>query len=167
MKYIKGDLFENLQEYDFILHQCNLTAGMGAGFAKRITEYFSDFKIAKKEKEFINDIGLTKLGDYRVYELNWNTVVNLYSQYNTGKCRDSGVDTFENRIEWLEIALNKFANHYKVGRVKMPLIASDLAADTNRKKGLTSLEYFQKYIAPVVERTLGTFDVEVFYLEDK
>ena len=52
-------------------------------------------------------------------------------------------------------------SHFKLG---IPLISSGLAADKQLKGTMTDLEYFKKYIGPIVEEELKDLDVTVYYL---
>jgi hypothetical protein len=79
-------------------------------------------------------------------------------------------DTFENRCYALRCALKEAANmidkSYKIG---LPLIASGLAADKELKYKYAlainpDLQYFKKYIAPIVEEEFKDLDVTVYYL---
>ena len=77
---------------------------------------------------------------------------------------DNVFDTFENRCFALKEILNAVNHNFKRLRIGLPLIASGLAADKRLKGTMTDLEYFKKYIAPVVEEELKDLDVTVYYL---
>lgn len=166
MEYINNDLFLNLKPNDLILHQCNLTYGLGAGFAGVVAKKKPD--LFHKEKEFIQNIKDASkwLGNFREYEFSPAKLINIYSQYKVGGCSNNagGLDSFEARIIWLESALIKVANTYKVGTIKMPLIASGLAADSKRKNNKSDLEYFKEFIEPVILKHLNTFEIKVYYI---
>lgn len=73
-------------------------------------------------------------------------------------------DTFENRCYALRQCLKELTGLAKDKKIGLPLIASGLAACKKRKKELTDLEYFKRYIAPIVEEELKDLDVTVYYL---
>jgi hypothetical protein len=167
IEYINEDLFLKIEPNDLILHQCNLTYGLGAGFAGVVAKKRPD--IYQKEKEFItgNNKATKWLGNFREY--NWgdkSKLINIYSQYNVGGCSNNlgGLDSFEARIIWLESALIKIANTYKVGSIKMPLVASGLAADSKRKNNKSDLEYFKEFIEPIIQKHLNTFKIKIYYI---
>jgi hypothetical protein len=169
---VNKDLLQAFEDGDcnVILHQCNCTKGMGAGIAKKIAEKYPEVsKFDKNNERLFGSIGIVSLIKGQ------KAVCNLYSQYFVGSPSDDSfilpesnyrvLDTFENRIVALRHCLTsvrkKVYNHTKIG---IPLIASGLAADKKLKGTMTDLEYFKKYIEPIVEEELKDLDVTVYYI---
>ena len=168
IEYIKGDLIKAFKENEkaVLVHQCNLTVGMGAGIAKVIADNFPeilepDIKIRTKALERPEQC----LGNTVLYHLGGQKVIaNVYSQYFPGN-PNKVFDTFEQRLHWLKLALEKFVYIYADSGITfyMPLIASGLAKQQN-KKCYSDFDYFKKFIAPTIEEELKDFNVKVYYL---
>lgn len=98
----------------------------------------------------------------------------MYSQYYPGSPKENTThfDTFMQRCAWLKQCLSDLKSYSdylisvynKEVKIGLPLIASGLAADKKLKGDMTDLEYFKKYIAPIVEEELKDLDVTVYYL---
>ena len=70
-------------------------------------------------------------------------------------------DTFSDRCLALQSALIKFKETFnKKYKVLIPLIASGVAKHSS-KKYLSDVDYFKKYIAPIIENALVGYDVTV------
>jgi hypothetical protein len=168
LKYKQGDLIEAFEDGDCktLLHQENCESKYYAGFAKKIHDKY-------KTEHYIRCFGNIDIhliiGDYK------RTIISLYSQYYRGQPSDklfkdySGYemqDNFYNRTIALKNSLLQFKHRSKLydSKIGIPLIASGLAADKRLKGTMTDLEYFKKYIAPIVEEELKDLDVTVYYL---
>ena len=185
IEYIQKDIFKAFEEreFNFFLHQCNCTAGMGGGIARIIKNKFpfvsavdnkliqyDNFQIEFPLKTYGNAF-LTKVFDD-------GYIVNLYSQYYTGNPTDDTMyDTFSGRKTALRRAFKFFLIQVEaldlIGEsieLGMPLLASDLAADLELKEGMNTLEYFQRFIEDCfIETKLINGDIpiniKVYYLE--
>lgn len=198
IQYKQGDLLEafNKGEVNTIIHQCNCTVGMGAGIAKLLASAYEGLRDFDKStrKHYIDDIKSPNLliashTAFQVHSVNEvahkdkKRILNVYSQFYPGPPRkdEEMFDTFDNRIAWLKRALIDIYNYMLVGsysvNIGIPLIASGLAADKNKKlqikqnnKGLTDKEvsfyYFKKYIEPLFKdiSDLKNASVTVYYL---
>ncbi len=174
MNYKQGDLLIAFKddEVNVIMHQCNCTVGMGAGIAKEIAREFPIVNLINDELLDQSDI---EGKCYPIAITNKKYIVNLYSQYYPGAPSEreilfgenkGNLDTFRQRLNWLRKSLKMYVEEYsnKDDIIGLPLIASGLAADKNKKNGLSDLEYFKKYIAPTIEEELQNFNVTVYYL---
>jgi hypothetical protein len=161
IKYKQGDLlqaFEN-KEVDIIAHTCNATVGMGGGIARAIALKYPEIQVFDSTLRKQGNI----LGTSQPFFVDSKIVYNVYAQYYPGKTRLE-FDTFEDRIKWLKQGLIWINQWNKNKTVGVPLLSSGLGCDLKRKKKLNDLEYFKKYIAPIVEETLVDMDVTVYYL---
>ena len=172
MKYVNKDLIQAFEDGDcnVILHQCNCTKGMGAGIAKKIAEKYPLVGFL--------DYGLIKtkhlIGNCYAVNVGIGYIINLYSQYyvvspsNTPLPIEKEVlyDNFQQRIKWLRNSLQMYRNEYFEEKdvIGLPLIASGLASDKKLKGDMTDLDYFKKYIAPIIEEELKDLDVTVYYI---
>lgn len=161
MEYKKGDLLQAFEngEVDMIAHTCNATVGMGAGIARAIALKYPEIQVFDSKLRKQGNI----IGTSQPFFINGKLIYNIYAQYYPGKpCLE--FDTFENRITWLEEGL-LWINQWNKGKsIFLPLLSSGLGCDSERKKGLNDLEYFIKYIEPVVEECLIDMSVTVYYL---
>jgi O-acetyl-ADP-ribose deacetylase (regulator of RNase III) len=120
MKTINGDLIHLALagEFDVIVHGCNCFNAMGAGIAKQIKQYFpeaynADIDTVRGDRNKIGTYSFVKLGEL--------TVINAYTQYDTG----FGKDRFE--YDGFNIILNKLKDEFPTERFGFPLIGSGLA----------------------------------------
>lgn len=100
---VQGDLIELAKqgEFDYIIHGCNCFNTMGAGIAKQIALAFPAAQAADN-KTMRGSV--RKLGDYTMALVRKHPtfyVINLYTQYQTGK---------DFRLEALKVGLFKIAN---------------------------------------------------------
>ena len=168
IEYIQGDIIKAFQESKtgLLLNQNNLTVGMGAGIAKTIANLYPDITVKDLK---IRTEAIIKpeacLGDILIHSLNdTHAIINIYSQYNPG-CPKKGFDTFEQRIHWLKVAFSELRYLYNHDEAILffPLIASGMAKDIT-KQYTSDLDYFKKYIVPVIEECLADFTIKVYYL---
>lgn len=168
IKYKQGDLlqaFEN-REIDTFIIQENCTVGMGAGISKSVINKYPEIRKYNLEQLKIAKIAPKDvLGLLVPYMLNDKRFIyGVYSQYFPGSPRTE-FDTFEQRINWLEKGFDTFnRTNYNNIKLGLPLISSGLAACKVKKAGLTDLDYFKKYIAPIVKKYLNDVDVTIYYL---
>ena len=165
IQYKQGDLlqaFEN-KEVNLIAHQENCVTKYFAGVAKLIHDKYPE-TIDKIEHRFF--------GDFSSNYTKHGIILNLYSQYYPGspnstifvKDKYELIDNYNNRITALEECLWKVRQYFSDKKIGLPLLASGLASCKGRKTSLSDLEYFKKYIAPIVEKCLDDVDVTVYYL---
>ena len=161
IKYKQGNLLQAFEngEVDFIAHTCNATVGMGGGIARKIALKYPKIQVFDSILRKQGNI----LGTSQPFFVDNKIIYNVYAQYYPGKTRLE-FDTFEDRIKWLEQGLIWINQWNKNKTIGVPLLSSGLGCDTKRKKGLSDLEYFQKYIASIVEKCLSDVDVTVYYL---
>ena len=169
MKYTNGNLITAFKEGEInaIAHQCNCTFGLGAGIAKIIADEFPHVvELDRKHRESNKNTPEKILGSYLTTSCNYGWIANLYGQFYTGSPANDYFDTFEQRCNWLRSSLLKLIEtpRFKFDfdlKWGIPLLASGLAADRNKKIGLTNLEYFQKYIEPLIPKDI---DITVYYI---
>lgn len=172
MKYNQKDAIEAFEnnEINVCLSQSNCEGlNYFAGFAKKLHQKYPELTKMHQEHCKNEDV----FGTIRVYQFApTKGIINLYSQKYRGSPNNSD-DNIDLRIEALHICLKEVNNQLKglkeeysekLLSVGLPLIASGLAADKQRKGTMTDLEYFKKYIAPIVEEELKDLDVTVYYL---
>jgi len=167
--YKQGNLITAFKngEINAIAHQTNCTFGLGAGFAKLIANEFPHVvELDKKHRESNRNTPEKIVGSYLTTSCNHGWITNLYGQFYTGSPANEYFDTFDQRCNWLrssmlklvELPMFKFNFDLKIG---IPLLASHRGACQKRRIGLTDLEYFQKYIEPLIPREM---DITVYYL---
>jgi len=172
IEYIKGDLiqaFDSFQEPCYLLHQENCTSLGKKGFAKVLYDKYPEANP--------NQVMLNWFGEYLLENVNkviggHKAIVNLYCQYYPGSPSNVKAyysnfeieDNFKNRIVALNKCLDRINALFDEDKtIFMPLIASGLAKDMGLKHD-SDLDYFQRYIAPIVEEHLKDFTVKVYYL---
>lgn len=118
LKYIKGDLVRDAEQFDVIVHQCNCFLSFGAGIAPQIK--------AKFPEAFLED-AKTMYGDQRklgTISYTKNTkpiVVNAYGQYKyTRTDVDTNYDALRSCMKHIKILFSGL----KMG---LPLLGSGLA----------------------------------------
>lgn len=161
IEFRKGDILKLLGiEYSVMFHQCNCTAGLGAGIALQIKNKFPD--IEKKDKTFRSNNAFNGFGHSYIYKNNNIEIVNMYTQYYTGAPSNRVIpseftnnlfDDMETRISKLKQVLRTLNSKYYNRIVAMPLIASGLAKDA-KYSHLTDRQYFDKFIFPIIEDKL-------------
>jgi len=165
MEYIQKNILTAFREGEFnvLLHQTNcVTKERVSGIAKSIFEEYPGALQTHLEKAIF--------GDYTWYQHDKKQhIINCDSQYYQGGCSSYNfinkegfrlADDFHNRLNALGIVLS-YVNRMS-GRFGIPLIASGVGADKSLKGSMRDLEYFQKFIAPTVEKYLP--NAKVYYL---
>lgn len=162
MKYVKGNLIDLFKqdEFDLIAHQCNCKGLYYAGIAGALYKEFPEIDIE------IYDLwdSVDKFGTIEPIDTDYGKIINMYSQFNPGRCTKSGIDSFEVRLAALKNCLKDISIEYPGKRIGIPLVASGIAADKERKEDLNDLEYFQTFIAKHVYFYLLNLDVTIVYL---
>lgn len=159
IKYKQGDLIKLFKEkeFDLIGHQCNCLGSMGAGIAKALAQEFPD--IQPTVKDYKDSLFLFSRYEYTLTDFGY--IVNIYSQFNTGGCTPTGIDSFEVRLGALENCLININEHNKGKRIGLPLIASGIA---KKKSNLDDLSYFHSFILPSIKKCLKDMKVTIVYL---
>lgn len=159
MKYIKGDLIELFKqgEFDIIAHQCNCMGVMGAGIAKKLATEFPHIDI----KVYRIEYSINLFGTCELFETDYGLIANMYSQFNVGRCKEAGIDSFEVRLGALENCLYQINENNKGLKIGLPLLASGLA---KKKSNLDDLSYFHSFILPSVKKCLRDMKVTIVYL---
>jgi O-acetyl-ADP-ribose deacetylase (regulator of RNase III) len=127
IKYIKGDLVRDAEDFDVIAHCCNCFCTMGAGIAPQIKAKFpeayeADCKTAKGD--------INKLGTISYTENTKPIVVNLYGQYDYTGRRSGKMDL---DYDALRKSLVLMQEKYKGKMMAMPKIGSGLAGGDWKK----------------------------------
>ena len=121
MEEIRGNLIDLFFEghFDAIIHGCNCRRNFGAGIAKEIKQripsaYEADLNHAKLRK-------YNRPMDFSTTETNFGTVINLYTQYNWGRAKET-FDTKSDRYMWIRLGLRKINIEFSGKTIGMPLI---------------------------------------------
>lgn len=167
IEYIQGDAIKAFEILDNValLHQENCQSLYKAGFAKILYNKYPKANPNSIMSNYFADAIKTYVGDSKC-------IVNLYSQYYPGKPSNKlgkydGFeleDNYTNRIKALEYCLYETTKSVDEDNIiLMPLIASGLAKDTT-KEYTSDLDYFKRYIAPVIGEYLKDYNIKVYYL---
>ena len=163
--YIQGDAVKHFKETDdtILAHQSNCFGMNGAGFAGVLFKEFEEIR------NIPHEVNESLFGKNTFVNTKYGVIINMHSQFRPGGCVVMDVtdkDSFINRLKALESCLRKINNHaqYRRKDLVIPLVASGIAADYRLKDSLTDLEYFKKYIAPIVNKSTQGMVVKVFYL---
>lgn len=142
MKYKQGDLIQGYKdcEVDCIMHQIHCQGGGYGGFA------------GKLQREFPKSLPLHKSyqGQFYVYQ---DFIFSISGQKYPGNCTVE--DPYDARLHYLITGIQNIIYLYpevKIFRVGIPLIGSGLGADLDMKGSMTDLEYFDKYMAPELDK---------------
>lgn len=162
MQYKQGDLVTLFKQVEFnlIAQQCNCFNVMGGGIAGVLCEHFP--AIMKKDEYDLNPV--SKYGTIQSVKVEQGIIVNMFSQFQPGSCTKTGIDSFEVRLGALRSCLDQINREYTGATIGLPLIASGIAASVFVKKNMSDLQYFTKFIAPVVEQHLFSLNVVIVYL---
>jgi len=172
IEYIKGDVIKAFKEHQgscCLMHQENCQSLNKAGFAKSLYDEFPEANPNKVMSQYFGEYLLKSIKEKSEYK---KFIINLYTQYYPGSpsnkiAKINGyelTDNFNNRINALKNCLKRLnwvLNEDNT--IFIPLIASGLAKDKT-KNYISDLDYFQKYIAPVIEECLEDFTIKVYYL---
>ena len=148
-------------EINTILHQTNTCCGMGAGIAAVLAK---KYPILRDSDKNYRSVVFNPEGSILVNEVENKRIINLYAQKNVFM---SPGDEFETREGWLRNCLfqvKQLLIKDPTLKVGVPLIASGLGADRYRKLNKTDKEYFEHYIAPIIEEELSGIPITVYYL---
>jgi len=171
LNYKQGNILTAFKEGEFnvLLHQTNcVTKSRVSGIAKSIFEEYP-----KALQVHLIDCNFAQYSFETVSAKNGfiQGIINCNSQYYQGACNDyffdfqgfTILDNFQNRLRALELILEKVVTAFdKSFTFGIPLIASGIGADRTKKGSMRDLEYFQKFIAPTVEKYLP--NCTVYYL---
>lgn len=167
IEYIQGDIIKAFEELDNVVlcHIDNCNSLYKAGFAKILYNKYPKANPNSVMSQYFGDIIKNYIEDNKY-------IINLYSQYYPGKPSDKlgkyqGFelpDNYNNRIKALEHCLYQITEIISEDYIIiMPLIASGLAKDTTKEYS-SDLDYFKRYIAPIIEKYLEDYNVKVYYL---
>lgn len=166
MQYINKDILTAFREGEFnvLLHQTNCVTGERvSGIAKSVFEEYP--------KALEAHLKYCVFGEISFHTQDDKTIINCNAQYYQGDSSDlqfyldtdySHSDNFQNRLAALENCLINVKNLFYNCEIGIPLIASGLGADRKLKGSMRDLEYFQRFIAPTVEKYLP--NCKVYYL---
>lgn len=144
MKYIKGDLIRDGENFDVIGHGCNCFGTMGAGIAKDVKRihpgaYKVDLETMYGSKN--------KLGTYSEFDTGKFVILNLYTQYKyTRTDVDADYDAIRSCMERIRV-------NYGGMKIGLPLIGAGLAGGD------------WKIIEKIIEDELGNEDVSIVIWE--
>lgn len=167
MIYIQGDLINLFKEgyFNCIAHQTNCQKLIRSGVAGALAKEFPSIRYTDEQHYDSFKSNEDMYGTLAVTETPFGDIINLYSQFQGGRCLPTGIDSFHMRCVMLEAALDKVNKDFKGQSIGLPLIASGLAASKSFKQEYeTDLEYFKKFIAPIVSECLFEMDVTIVYL---
>jgi hypothetical protein len=167
IEYIQGDVIKAFEEVDNVVlcHIDNCSSLYKKGFAKTLYNKYPKANTNSIMSNYFGDAIKTYMGDSKC-------IVNLYSQYYPGNSSDKLgkydgfelYDNYNNRIKALEHSLYETSKIVDEGDlIIMPLIASGLGKCLSKEYS-SDLDYFKKYIAPIVEEYLKDYNVKVYYL---
>lgn len=171
MQYINKDILTAFREGEFnvLLHQTNCVTGERvSGIAKSI---FEEYPRALQVHLIDCEFSKYSFETVRIKKGFIQGVINCNSQYYQGACNDyffdyqgfTMPDNFQNRLRALSLILEKIVTAFEKDFIfGIPLIASGLGADRTKKNSMRDLEYFQRFIAPTVEKYLP--NCKVYYL---
>ena len=118
MKYITGDLIEQSEEFDVIVHGCNCFCTMGAGIALQIKYKFPEAYMVDIQTQYGDR---DKLGTITYTKNTKPIIVNAYTQY---KYTRDDVDADYNAIR---TCMKEIKNKFNGKKIGMPLIGAGLA----------------------------------------
>lgn len=167
MIYIQGDLISLFKEgyFNCIAHQTNCQKLIRSGVAGALAKEFPSIRYTDEEhyKKFQDNEDM--YGTLAITETPFGDIINLYSQFQGGRCLPTGIDSFHMRCVMLEQGLDKINSQYKGLRIGIPLLASGIAAYPGFQEEYGfHLNYFKKFIAPIVSECLFEMDVTIVYL---
>lgn len=117
MKYIIGDAFKNVKDFDYILQGCNCFNAMGGGFAYMVSKLYP----AAVEADNMTIRGdKSKLGTYTI----GGPIINGYCQYTPGGPES---DTTQKRYEWIQSLFININRDFKGKSIAIPRIGAGIA----------------------------------------
>lgn len=140
MKYITGDLIEQSEEFDVIVHGRNCFCTMGAGIALQIKYKFPEAHMVDIQTQYGNK---DKLGTITYTKNTKPIIVNAYTQY---KYTRDDVDADYNAIR---TCMKEIKNKFNGKKIGMPLIGAGLAGGDWNK------------ISKIIEEELSGEDVTI------
>jgi hypothetical protein len=172
IKFLKGDLLKAFDKGKFncIAHQCNtlLTSEHCGGIAQAIFGKYEEASVSNTNRVTEQLSRYLLLGDISVGVIPGNSketdriVFNLYAQNNPGRPTHN-IDSIECRLSYLRECLNKVKNNMIINyrtTLGIPLIASGLAKQ-NRFYDMPDLEYFRKFILPIIEDVFKESNIQI------
>jgi O-acetyl-ADP-ribose deacetylase (regulator of RNase III) len=122
MKYVKGNLLNMLDEFDVVLHGCNIFHTMGAGIAEQFKLRYPQVYAADVENTIYGD--RNKIGTCSRSRVGNTDVLNCYTQFEWRK--STGHMNFDYDAFRSVLKLVKEAYHGK--KIGMPQLGAGLAS---------------------------------------
>lgn len=116
---VKGDLLKS--DCDFIIHQANCFATMGAGIARQIANRYPE--ALQADRDYLHPVGSeSRLGKFSHAWVNGpygrQAIINLYGQYRYGRGKQTNEQAFHAA---LSLILNSIASSkYASAKIGMP-----------------------------------------------
>ena len=141
VKYVYGDLLNMLDQFDVVLHGCNIYHTMGAGIAKQFREKHPHVYEADMMQTAYGDEN--KLGKFSIAYVNNTVILNCYTQkIYSGNGQHVNYDAIRNVMKLVKA-------RYTGKRIGMPCIGAGLAGGN------------WDYIFEIIKENLGDEDVTV------
>lgn len=143
MKEVEGDLFENPERFDVIVHGCNCFSTMGAGVAKIIKEkYPYAFLVDKNSKMTPNE----KLGKItHTTGLTKPIIVNAYTQFQWKGKHNADYEAIRSSMKLIK-------KQFSGKKIGMPKIGAGLAGgDWNIIKKIIDDELIDENVTVIVK----------------
>lgn len=167
MKYIQYDIIEafKISTNTVLAHQDNCTSFYKAGFAKKL---YTIYPVANPKQVMKRYWGQCV---YVSSLESGNAICNMYAQYYPSSPSEKLgnylnlliPDSFENRTKALVRCLKVTQRRFQDKQIIMPLVSSGLAKDKS-KEYTSDLDYFKRYIEPILLQNLNTENITVYYL---
>jgi O-acetyl-ADP-ribose deacetylase (regulator of RNase III) len=119
IKYIKGDLIRDREQYEVIAHQCNCFLSFGAGIAAQIKTYIPEAYQVDLSTQYGDK---NKLGTITYTTNSIPIVVNMYGQY---KYTRHEIDT---NYDALRSCFKLMKQKFSGKKIGLPLIGAGLAS---------------------------------------
>lgn len=118
IKYVKGDLIRDAENYEVIAHGCNCFCNFGAGIAKAVKIKYPEAYKVDVATQFGDK---KKLGNYTKWVGENITVLNLYTQYKYGHSQVNA------DYEAIRSCMKSIKEDFAGKRIGLPLIGAGLA----------------------------------------
>jgi O-acetyl-ADP-ribose deacetylase (regulator of RNase III) len=118
MKEVIGNLFENPEQFDVIVHGCNCFSTMGAGVAKTVKALYPQAYLVDKNSEMTPIQKLGKITD--TSGLTTPIIVNAYTQYQW-----KGKNNFD--YDAIKACMKRVRGKFSGKKIGMPMIGAGLA----------------------------------------